>query len=634
MISRYNSFLEDKLLESVINESIVYFSPPLRKLLHKISDNEIADDLVKVEGENIKPDITFLDIDKEGYLSFITMRNAVNLAKVKYAHIVDGGRNSIDIQPNTTTSDSIWRHDIEQEYDDLGIFKKSRNQVKIGKLVNKLLPNKFTDKQIEEFVNLFKATLEKQGEKFDLVEGEDIGFWYNSKNYKEKNGTLGNSCMASKSGIFQLYTHNPEVCKLLILKEDDKLLGRALVWKLNSINRKFDKKEGEDTIEVKPEYFMDRQYTINDSDIIKFKKYAEEKGWAYKSNNNHYSYESVTFLGQTKNSNMTVILKPYKGTSDYDYQRYPYLDTFRRYDPGTGYLYNDEDNDRDNQGHYILEDTGGGYREVESGYYSEWEDRMIDEDDAVYSDPVNSYLTRDSAVEVERGSRGNRGWWPEGHDEIVFDEHLGEHLHQDDCRYSEIDNEWVYEDNCASVVTEIDDEGYINGDDEWIYNESPKVISLTGLRSKTWYQKISDIDGNWESKTKVLKSLMIKDHNDEWIPKIFSIYQSKVSDPIDEYPSDITGFEYLNEVDAIALGYSVERHQPQLVDTYSYTDRISVLLPTIKAKLRKKVEKLKYELGGNQLSLFGDDKDHKKKLEDRMNWYLSRLEQIEEEKWV
>jgi hypothetical protein len=38
---------------------------------------------------------------------------------------------------------------------------------------------------------------------------------------------------------------------------------------------------------------MDRQYTSKDSDVIKFKNYAKDKGWAYKANNNHHSLEPI-----------------------------------------------------------------------------------------------------------------------------------------------------------------------------------------------------------------------------------------------------------------------------------------------------------------------------------------------------
>ena len=37
MISRYDSFIGDLLLEKAINESMIYFSPALRKQLNKVS---------------------------------------------------------------------------------------------------------------------------------------------------------------------------------------------------------------------------------------------------------------------------------------------------------------------------------------------------------------------------------------------------------------------------------------------------------------------------------------------------------------------------------------------------------------------------------------------------------------------
>lgn len=640
MISKYNSFLEDKLLESVINESIVYFSPNLRRVIKKVSKtNEIGEELTNVEGQDIKQDITFLDLDKEGYLSFITMRNAVNLAKVKYPHIVDGGSNSIDIT-STVTADSIWRHDIEQDYNDLGIYKKSRNQIKIGKLINRLFPNKFTDKQIEEFVNTFKATIENQGEKIRVVEGSDISFWYDSSNYKERSGTLGNSCMASKSNIFQLYTHNPEVCKMVILVEDDKLLGRALVWKLNSINKTFEKTEegATQSVELKPEYFMDRQYTINDSDVIKFQNYAKENGWSYKSNNNHHSLENITFFNTSKRVNMTVTVKPYKGDSDYEYSRYPYLDTFRRYDPETGYLYNDEDTDSDNAGNYILDNTGGGFTEIERGVYSEWCDCTIDEDDAVYSDRVDSYLRRDDAVMVELGPRSHRGWWPSDHDDIVFDDGRDEYIHRDDSRYCEIDGSFIFEDDAVMVVSDIESDGEINEDDMWMRQDDSRIVSIYGEEigdDKLWYKKLCEIDSNWENNTHILKKLLIKDYNNEWIPKKFSIVQSKISEPLEseENPADITGYEYLNEIDALALGYSVEKYNTQTIDVFTYTKNISDILSSIKVRLRIKLEKIDFELSGKQLSLI-EDTEYKRKLVARRNWILERIEEIEEERWT
>ena len=48
MISKYNSFLSELLLERAINESILYYSPDLRKIINKI-DSDIDLDLRRSE---------------------------------------------------------------------------------------------------------------------------------------------------------------------------------------------------------------------------------------------------------------------------------------------------------------------------------------------------------------------------------------------------------------------------------------------------------------------------------------------------------------------------------------------------------------------------------------------------------
>ena len=64
----------------------------------------------------------------------------------------------------------------------------------------------------------------------------------------------------------QIYTDNPDVCQLLILKDDDqqdKIKGRALVWKLSF---------PADTT------YVDRIYTHDDSDLELFKQYIAQQG--------------------------------------------------------------------------------------------------------------------------------------------------------------------------------------------------------------------------------------------------------------------------------------------------------------------------------------------------------------------
>ncbi len=383
MLLKYN----DLIFESLINETYVYYIKDFKDILVKMSNlqqNQIAKELLDIEYRDNKSDRTFISLtDKDGYLSFSTLRNLKsNLDK----SFTEWGKNNklsdeniksvLDLINKKIENGEISQSDVNTIFDEHDI--KSRSDIKLGRLVNALLPGKFSDKEVEEFVNKFKATKDKVGERFELVSGDDINTWYNWENYSKMEGTLGNSCMAKKSGIFNIYIENPEICQLLILlNEEDKLIGRALIWKLKSLNIH---KSEEEVI------FMDRQYTILDSDVEKFRNYAKEKGWSYKSYNNHHSFGTINYKGEDKNVSMTIEVK------QKDYRRYPYMDTFRRYNHETGLLYNDDDQDSGNEGQYILDDTGGGYTEIEGGVWSEWHDRMIPEDEAVYSDPYDDHL--------------------------------------------------------------------------------------------------------------------------------------------------------------------------------------------------------------------------------------------------
>ena len=647
MISRYDSFIGDLLLENLINESMIYFSPDLRKQLNKVSD-DISDDLLGIESTDIKPDITFIDLDKEGFLSFSTMRNVKKVLDEKFPDVKD--RLDLDQKSNKNLADDIW-YIHSKEYGNLkpssplsgmgnfddGVdpYVKSRNQIAIGRLVNKVFPGKYNSKQVEDFVNSFKAVVEKSGEHFELVSGDDIAFWYNSDNYKERGGSLGNSCMAQKRNIFNIYVKNPDICQMLILKEEDKILGRALVWKFESIRSGVGEKfEG-------VEYFMDRQYTIKDSDVNKFRNFAKEKGWIYKTNNNHHSLSNITYKEKEMNVNMVIQVGRFGG--DYDYSRYPYMDTFRRYDPRIGKLYNDDEQGSDNEGCYILEDTGGGYTEIESGVWSEWHDRMIPEDEAVWSDPYGDQLLRDYAVRVEIGPIRRRGWYHQDDDDIVFDEWIDEHIHVDDSVYSEAYGYHLYDDNAVRVAMNIESDGDVENDDNWHHKDDDDIIKID--TDSLWYDKFSDEFRYWRNYEYVLKDEMIKNYRGEWIPKIIKteIYKVSQAKQDEENPFDITGYEYLHPVDALALGYelmeeSVDGNEKRIIDWIEYNDSISELITTIGEKLESKVKRYKDILKNEgQLRMsFGEqeEEDYKLKIKSILNKLESRLEDIENDTWI
>jgi hypothetical protein len=622
MISKYNSFIVDMLLEKAINESFLYYSPNVRKALSRIKGNDIATELLGSEGTDVKPDMTFIDLGKEGYFSFITMRNAKPLMVAKYPN-TDWSIN-IDNKPMPDPenySNDLHEFDIAGGEDASGVFTKSRNEVGLGRFVNKLFPGKYNSKQIEEFINSFKAILEKAGEYFELVEGEDIEFWYNSENYKEKSGTLGSSCMAQKRNLFGIYTQNQDVCKMLILKEDDKIIGRALIWKLESIRSLGKPVEG-------VEYFMDRQYTIKESDVQKFRNYAKEQGWCYKSYNNHHSYSTVNIDGEDRNVGMTIKVK------DKDYNRYPYMDTFKRYDVNNGILHNDDEQDSEHEGQYILEDTGGGYTEIEGGYYSEWYDRRIPEDEAVWSEPLNDHLYADRSVQVERGGRRRIGWYPEDYDDVFYDIDHDEYFHIDNSVYSEIEGRSLYEETAVLVVVEIFGDGDVpSSSDQYMYegDRDIKEIDTDWL----WFDKISDKFRDWREYRYINQKLLVVDYKGNYIPKAFATEVYNI-EPRDN-AVDITGVEYLTKVDSLGLGYNIIESEKRLIDWFTYTEIISEYTDILLERLPKLIDRYSDVLnnkGQLQLPFQGqEEQEYRDKISMNMALCQDRLENLEEETW-
>ena len=616
MILKYNSFSVDFLLENIINESIIYYSPELRKVLNRIKDIEISKDLIGVESTDIKPDITFVDLDKEGYLSFSTMRNAKKTIVDKFPHL-----DYIDTRPDQDMADELFDLDKRGSSSASGVTQKSRNSVAIGRFINKLFPGKYNDKDREEFVNSFKASIEQGTERFEVVEGEDIAFWYSYENYKEDSGTLGNSCMARKTNLFGIYTQNQDVCKMLILKEDDKIIGRALVWKLASIKHIKQDVEG-------IEYFMDRQYTIKESDVQKFRNYAKEQGWCYKSYNNHHSLSTVTIDGVEKNVDMTIKV------ATKDYNRYPYMDTFKRYDVNNGILHNDDEQEERYEGQYILEDTGGGYSEIEGGVWSEWYDRRIDDDDAVYSEPLGDHLIADRAVQVVRGYSRRRGWYPDDYDDIFFDEDNDEYFHVDDGVYSEIEDRMLWDETAVLVVVEIFEDGDVpSTDGQYMYENDRDIKEIN--TSWIWYDKISDTHTDWRDYSYISQKLLVVDYKGNYIPKKFAIEVYKIEPR--ENAVDITGVEYLTKVDSLGLGYNIVESEKRLTDWFTYTQDIAEYTDILAERLPKLMNRYNDVLnnkGQLQFQFKGDEEqEYRENISKNLSLCQDRLEHLEEGTW-
>jgi hypothetical protein len=212
----------------------------------------------------------------------------------------------------------------------LTIPENRRGDVKLGRFINKLVEiyskkdgvGSITASDIEKFVNLYNAAILFKKDifkNFEIVKGDDIKKWYHESKYCSDNGNYGgqlnSSCMrfASCQSYFKIYTDNPDVCQLLILKDKEgkKIMGRALLW--NTIDGR---------------KFMDRIYTNRDTLINVFLQWAKDNDYIAKNKNERFFTEKIT-----------VKVKPEL------YSRYPYMDTLIAYYPNKGILSTEYDLD-------------------------------------------------------------------------------------------------------------------------------------------------------------------------------------------------------------------------------------------------------------------------------------------------
>lgn len=329
------------VLESLLNESVLYFSPVFRDKL-KLMDSDISKRLLELEGTDVRSDVTFVDIvddSDEALVSFMPMRQALTRITTAYPEATNA---DLQAMPDIVVNNALYANDMR--YRNSRVYNtSSRNTIKVGKFIKKVLGN-LPDVEVERFVNSFKTSSIADSLKVELVSGKDITYWYNSDNYEEMTGSLGNSCMVSlaKAGMstgkkfFELYEENPEVCQLAIIQRDGKLIARALVWKVES-----------DNPEIK--YYMDRQYATKDHYVNILTNWAVKNDMAIWDR----SFGQVNFRDEVYYPKMKVKVKKI------NYDNFPYLDTFRRYDYRKGYLYNDSSHKKRG---YTLTSTVGGHR--------------------------------------------------------------------------------------------------------------------------------------------------------------------------------------------------------------------------------------------------------------------------------
>jgi len=195
-----------------------------------------------------------------------------------------------------------------------------RFAVKPGGFISKLFKN-IPAKEVEKFSNLYRAQSNKASFTLSVVDGLKMLTYYHINSYAQERGTLGASCMKYDNcqDYLGIYTHNNNKVKMLVmLNSEGGLMGRALLWDF-------------DTHKI-----MDRIYTIADEEFaFQFKKWATDNGYLYKSEQNWYNTLNFENLSTPKQE-----LKLSIKLDNFQFRRYPYVDTFKFFDEEKGLLLN------------------------------------------------------------------------------------------------------------------------------------------------------------------------------------------------------------------------------------------------------------------------------------------------------
>jgi len=477
ILNTFNQFLQNQLFENK-NELEFRITDRLRDILKEI-DHPISNYMLIDNRDSNKKKITVLDYHDTDYDKFIFIPSN---------KVLDGISKKTDL-------DSLTYYKLDNVNNILQKLDNLKVTTTIGRTINKLYPNEFKasgepGKDIESFINEFKS---KRSAKFDnikIIEGEDIIKYYYYESYSEKGGgSLHSSCMRHGSCSEYLEFYSKNNIKMIVLfsdTEDDKIIGRALLWDIDEID---DKK-------VENVKFMDRIYYIQDYIVNIFKEYANKNGWLSKSIQDSSQYTSI--FDPKTNEHKNLKLKTKNNFERTNSNEYPYLDTFKYYYHEDMYLSNKEE---ESKRYYFLNDTGGDFQ-------------IVDED-RIYIDYYGDYYHTDDLVWCEYGHE-YRLWEDsvEYNDEYATNDYAREHLIWSNIQDRYLSNDetiWLsyYDDYVTSdyassrmYLSKKDDTYYKASDCEWsdyydtYINEDNSELIYTNMEKTIEDYRIKD-DGTY-----------------------------------------------------------------------------------------------------------------------------------------
>jgi hypothetical protein len=419
----------------------IYYSDRFRDLLSKISSNEskdnetprmIAEQLLSGEDSKDTLDIyTLIDAtDKNDRISFVQVNRIARDTNLK-------DLTSFKVGPDY----KFWKDGRTPEYS-IGRW--------VRHIFTDIMKAPLLDSQIELFVNAYKSVFDsKDKELVEIVEGEEIRKCYLEDNYEVIKGQLGNSCMRYErcQAYLDIYVKNPEVCKLLILRGDTgKVKGRALLWTFSDGQR-----------------YIDRMYTIDDSDKNIFKDWGAKNGITK-------HYDNTSSVGGV------VHLK------NLDFSKYPYMDTFVFYDDQNGVL---SDENMDNS--LKLQDTQGGY-ESNEGRVQDIDGDWIDEYDARWCEDVDDWVYYENTYWLEY-----KDIYVSDRCDVEYSEFHDEYFKTGDVYKNEETGDWYYPGYSSDIM-----EYYVE------YDQSGPVVGYIPKR-KVYKGYYFEVDGKYYSVKNYIK---------------------------------------------------------------------------------------------------------------------------------
>jgi hypothetical protein len=427
MIYNYDDFLLEEYLKL---EVPLYYTKELKSTLGAIASkgDPVASFLYYGEStDSVKSDITLVGLGNgNDKVSFIQVNRLLRMIDKELGDPESKNQGTGKGQTEKDYLDKIW---FLKQYFDHPFWKEQRTELGIGRFATKISQKagkNFTPVQINTFVDKFKAYRDFQTtkkDKFEVVQGEEIRKWYDGDTYEDPEYHLNNSCMRYSrcQRYLSIYVENPNQVTMVIMKgsDPDKIIGRALIWKLKNET-----------------YYLDRPYANNDEDINLFKEWGRSKGYSV--------------YGASYDHKEVVLDKA-------EFSYYPYMDTFKWLNRGKNLLSTDSSEFDDGNDDWIkLEDTGGGFEEAQTGIYSEYYGHNIDEDSAVWAEDIQSYIHHDDAYYLEY-----RDEYVHTNADVVHSEFDGQYYLSEDAIKSEYLDTYIYSDDALNVFISPDEEDYV-----------------------------------------------------------------------------------------------------------------------------------------------------------------------------